>query len=176
VSYFNTCLEESKELSTHQDEQFWELVEQVTNVFGVGTHTPQSMAVQDLVKNAWNAMHRKLQHADGGTVVGLGGLMRSKHAASLLKDRGHEIRTQRVLEMPQGPPLAEQPPPPHATLPQATTKTLTAADVASKSSRDCVPWLKAAGLPSTTGNVEQKRKRLSDYFSRMPPGHKLKLS
>jgi hypothetical protein len=174
VSYFNTYVDDSEELSTYQDEQFWILVDRVTTGFGVGTHTLQSMAEQ--VKNAWNAMHGNLQITAGGSVVGLGGLMRSKHAASLLKDRGHKIRTQRVLEMPQGPPLVQQPPPPHATLPQTTTTTHTAADVGSQSCRGCASWLKAAGLPSRTGNVEQKRKRLSDYFSRMPPGHKLKLS
>ena len=171
VSYFNTYLLQSKPLSSFQSNNFWALVDEVQQVYGVGSHTPQSHAEQ--VAHAWNTLHAKmLQHS----VMGLGGLMRSGHAGQLLKDRGHEIRHEssrkRALELP--PPPAAAAPPSQPTL-QPTTKFLEVSGVATLSARDCVPWLAAAGLTIYVGGIKEKRERLLDYFAAKPTGHKLKL-
>ena len=164
MSYFNTYLLESKELSAYQSSQFWKLVDQATHVFGVGAHTPQAMA--DNVASAWNALHGRLQFSNEGSVLGLGGLMRAKHAAALLKDRGHEIRAQRALQMPQGSSLPF--PPTRTDANRASRiqpeKMLTRDEVEGQSDRDCRLWLQAAGLVAYTGNLQQKRKRLLDHL------------
>jgi hypothetical protein len=172
VSYFNTYLLETKALSTFQEKHFWNIVDEVTQVFGPDSYTPQSMAAQ--VANAWNTVHGRMMAPGQGSVVGLGGLMRQQHAATLLKNRGHEIRSKRALAMSQ--PQEEQaiPTPVGPVLPKRAKQSLDASGVNDLSYRGCIPWLKKVKRPYY-GNLDQRQQRLHDYFAAMPPGHTIEL-
>ncbi len=169
VSYFNTYLSESKPLSDYQSNHFWTIVSDVATVFGPEAHTPQSLALQ--VANAWNASHGKMMQSESGSVMGLGGLMRQKHAETLLKERGHEIRAKRALELPAA---KTQPPAPTPVAPKRTRMRLDEGAIDDLTYRDCIPWLKKLGIPYA-GNTEQKKQKLKDYFKTKPTAHTIEL-
>ncbi len=144
---------------------------EVTTVYGVGSSTPKTMAEQ--VASAWNQQHGNMIASNQST-VGLGGLLRPNHAAALLKEKGHEIRAKRALELP--PPHPTSQPPSVANQQQPNKRRcLELGDVASLSHKDIIPWLKAVGLAAYSGSLDSRRQRLVDYFSTKPDGHKIEL-
>jgi hypothetical protein len=91
VSFFNTYLTESKELSPFQLQCFWQFAEAAWRIFGGESVAMDSIA--DTVTRAWNSRHVHLQQTEYAG-IGLGGLMRTGHAKALLRKAGYRIRAE----------------------------------------------------------------------------------
>lgn len=155
VSVFNTYLPESKKLSHKQLQHFWRAAAAVNATFDSDQYTPRELA--EKVAHAWNNTHFKM--FENETIpVGLGGKMRSEHAATLLKAKGHDIRKRPAMPVQVGPPS------------QTTYKrpSLTREGVARMSGMALVPFLRKVGAPSKIRTTAGRRQLLIDHFDKHP--------
>jgi len=162
VSVFNSYLPSSKQLSHHQLQHFWRVVTAVNLVYRGTTYSPKELA--ERVAHAWDASHFKMLENEC-IPVGLGGKMRTEHAAGLLKDKGHEIRKRPAAPTQVGPP--------HLTTYKRPS--LTKEGVNTMSGGALVPFLKKIGAPTKVQTTVGRRQLVIDYFDNHPQEKDIKL-
>ena len=141
-------------LTVTQNRHFWEIVGDVTEMFG----SDNMVQVCEMVANAWNQKH--MAQVREGRVVELSGKMRMSRVQELLKGHGAAVSAAQLQNS--------------LALHEAAKRVLRKQDVTSPSHRDAVPCLKRIN-GTLSGQKEKHLKQLLDHFEGKPDDYVVKL-